>query len=89
MALSDVTDVRFRNTLIVRKETEDICGVEIAQVDKVILNYRSTEEINLYMGSVCLAARGTYSVVCLTAADIPKVIEYLQGVLKEHNETKN
>jgi len=89
MALSDIDEVSFKNTSIVREETPGVFGLEIAQVDKVICDFLSVEEKEGYLGSVYLSTIGRADAVVIDANDIPKVIEYLHGVLKEYNETKN
>lgn len=81
MALSEYKKDTFVNIMTIREETKAHVGVEIGQI------LTSTSGDNI--GDLLLTTVGGNDDIGIRLSEVPKLIEYLQGVLKEHNETKN
>lgn len=81
MALSDYKHETFVNTMTIREETSEYTGLEIGQL--------ATTPFRENIGDLLLTKVGGEGNIGIRLSELPKLIEYLQGVLKEHNETKN
>ena len=80
MALSEFEE-SFVNIMTIREETSDTVGLEVG----MFLGEGVHDE--KFHNSIILSSLGNDADTILLSSDIPKLIEYLQGVLKEHNET--